>query len=145
MPCQPRMLEPSKPRPSSNTLSSSLPTGIVKCCEVPSRSVNRRSTALTSFSRHRARTSRGVMGMPEVRGQKSEGSTKKERETHPSPALRLIVFTAQCARLLDEQHLLIRRQRPQVVGNIAFEFIGELAEFGHRGQHLMAIVVGLIG
>src|SRR5215510_14044605 len=61
MPCQPRMLEPSKPKPSSKTPSSSLPTGIVKCCEVPRRSVKRRSTALTSFSRQRARTSRGVM------------------------------------------------------------------------------------
>src|SRR4029450_9382268 len=56
------MLEPSKPRPSSNTPSSNLPTGIVKCCHVPKRSQNRRSTALTSFSRHRARTSRGVLG-----------------------------------------------------------------------------------
>src|SRR5438093_9239917 len=83
MPCQPRMLEPSNPRPSSKTLSSSLPTGIVKCCEVPRRSVNRRSTALTSFSRHRARTSRGVMGMPEVRGRMLK---EKERETKAPPA-----------------------------------------------------------
>src|SRR6185369_8722703 len=61
------MLEPSNPRPSSKTVSSSLPTGIVKCCDVPKRSVNRRSTAFTSFSRHNARTSRGVMA---ERGQK---------------------------------------------------------------------------
>src|SRR2546421_9389728 len=79
MPCQPRMLEPSKPRPSSKTPSSSLPTGIVKCCEVPKRSVNRRSTALTSFSRHRARTSRGVIDKPEVGGPKSEVGCKKKR------------------------------------------------------------------
>ena len=59
--CQPRMLEPSKPRPSSKTSSSSLPTGMVKCCQSPGKSMNRRSTALTSFSRHNARTSRGVI------------------------------------------------------------------------------------
>jgi hypothetical protein len=61
--CQPRMLEPSKPRPSSKVSSSSLATGIVKCCQAPRKSVNRRSTALTSFSRHKASTSRGFMGL----------------------------------------------------------------------------------
>ena len=61
--CQPRMLEPSKPSPSSKTSSSSLPTGMVKCCQAPKKSVNRRSMALTSFSRHIASTSRGFMGV----------------------------------------------------------------------------------
>ena len=62
--CQPRMLEPSKPRPSSNTSSSSLFTGIVKCCQIPGKSMNRRSTALTSFSRHSAKTSLGFTASP---------------------------------------------------------------------------------
>ncbi len=59
--CQPRMLEPSKPRPSSKTSSSSLSTGMVKCCQSPGKSMNRRSTAFTSFSRHSANTSFGVI------------------------------------------------------------------------------------
>src|SRR5713226_2284596 len=58
--CQPRMLEPSKPRPSSKTASSRASAGIVKCCQSPGKSMKRRSTALTSFSRIRARTSFGV-------------------------------------------------------------------------------------
>src|SRR5439155_23743958 len=57
--CQPRMLEPSKPRPSSKVLSCSSPAGMVKCCQRPGKSMKRRSTALTSFSRIRARTSLG--------------------------------------------------------------------------------------
>jgi len=37
--CQPRMLEPSKPRPSSKTSSTSLPTGMVKCCHKAGKSI----------------------------------------------------------------------------------------------------------
>ncbi len=58
--CQPRMLEPSNPSPSSKTSSVSLLTGMVKCCHSPGKSMNRRSTALTSFSRQNANTSLGV-------------------------------------------------------------------------------------
>src|SRR6185295_15602306 len=58
--CQPRMLEPSKPSPFSNTSSSSLLAGIVKCCQSPGKSMKRKSTALTSCSRHKAKTSLGV-------------------------------------------------------------------------------------
>ena len=67
--CQPRMLEPSNPRPSSNVSSSSLPTGIVKCCQSPGKSMNRKSTAFTPRSRHSARTSCGVIGLsfPDMR------------------------------------------------------------------------------
>ena len=57
--CQPRMLEPSKPRPSSNTSSVSLFTGTVKCCQTPGKSMNRKSTARTFFSRQNAKTSFG--------------------------------------------------------------------------------------
>src|SRR5687768_15511883 len=112
------MLEPSNPRPSSKTPSSSLPTGIVKCCHVPKRSQNRRSTALTSFSRQKARTSRGVMGEGSGFGGRGSGMlrTKKKREakltsrslfltTHHSPLT---------THLLNKQHFLIGRQRPEI-------------------------------
>src|SRR4029078_7720278 len=58
--CQPRMLEPSKPRPSSNVSSSSFETGMVKSCQMPGKSIKRRSIALMSRSRHNARTDWGV-------------------------------------------------------------------------------------
>src|SRR3989442_997912 len=60
MACQPRMLEPSKPSPSSKTDSSRASAGMVKCCHKPGKSMKRRSTARTSFSRIRAKTSLGV-------------------------------------------------------------------------------------
>src|SRR5438067_9670784 len=67
MACQPRMLEPSKPRPSSKTDSSRASAGMVKCCQRPGKSMNRRSTARTSFSRMSASTSFGVMDEPFLR------------------------------------------------------------------------------
>src|SRR5262249_40194148 len=66
MACQPRMLEPSKPSPSSKTPSSRASCGMVKCCHRPGKSMKRRSTARTSFSRISARTSLGVMTGPPV-------------------------------------------------------------------------------
>src|SRR5262245_5999408 len=140
------MLEPSKPRPSSNMPSSSLPTGIVKCCDVPIRSVKRRSTAFTSFSRQRARTSRGVMGQ-ETGDRSQESGDRSQRKKRAggdgappapldSPIKPLTTYT-----LLDKQHLLVRRQRPEVVGDIAFELVGELADLGHRRQDLVAEVL----
>src|SRR5262249_37414329 len=49
--CQPRIDEPSKPRPSSNTLSSISLGGTVKCCQMPRKSLNFKSiaTAFCSF------------------------------------------------------------------------------------------------
>src|ERR1044071_3256852 len=41
---QPRMDEPSKPKPSSKTSSDSSPMGTVKCCQVPNVSTNFTST-----------------------------------------------------------------------------------------------------
>src|SRR5437667_9122985 len=58
--CQPRMDEPSKPNPSSKVPSLRVSAGMVKCCHRPGKSMKRRSTARTSFSRMRARTSLGV-------------------------------------------------------------------------------------
>src|SRR5258705_6511853 len=43
---QPRMEEPSKPNPSTNTSSVSSPTGTLKCCQVPKVSTNFTSTIL---------------------------------------------------------------------------------------------------
>src|SRR6267142_1651251 len=45
---QPRMEEPSKPSPSSNTPSVSSASGTVKCCQRPRKSMNLRST-ITAF------------------------------------------------------------------------------------------------
>src|SRR4051812_10946292 len=46
--CQPRIDEPSKPMPSSNSASSRRHAGIVVCCHTPGKSMNLRSTNLTS-------------------------------------------------------------------------------------------------
>ena len=48
--CQPRIEEPSKPRPSSNADSSKALIGSVTCCQVPSRSQNLRSTIAARVS-----------------------------------------------------------------------------------------------
>jgi hypothetical protein len=48
--CQPRIDEPSKPRPSSNADSSNARIGSVTCCHVPSRSQNFRSTIAARVS-----------------------------------------------------------------------------------------------
>ena len=62
--CQPRMLDPSKPSPSSKVSSSIVSAGTAKCCHTPGKSMNRMSTVLTSFSRINARTSFGVTDSP---------------------------------------------------------------------------------
>ena len=51
MPFQPRIDEPSKPRPSSKASSSIADSGSETCCQVPSRSVNLRSTIFAPASR----------------------------------------------------------------------------------------------
>src|ERR1051326_6789314 len=58
--CQPRMDVPSNPLPSSNSSSWSSLGGIVKCCQMPSRSRNLRSTASTLLSFENLSTSFGV-------------------------------------------------------------------------------------
>ena len=60
MPCQPRIEEPSKPRPSVNADSSSARTGSVMCCHVPSRSQNFRSTIAALVSPAQSIASRGA-------------------------------------------------------------------------------------
>jgi hypothetical protein len=87
--CQPRMLEPSNPRPSAKVSSSSLVTGIVKCCQAPRKSVNRRSTALTSFSRHIASTSRGFMRTPRGGGGFKNADRASDHSIQ-SPILRIV-------------------------------------------------------
>ena len=54
-PLEPRIDDPSKPRPSSKTASVSSETGTEKCWVRPGRSQNRRSTIWTSRSFARAR------------------------------------------------------------------------------------------
>src|SRR5207302_3671273 len=50
MTLQPRMLEPSNPRPSVKISSSYSVRVVVKCCQVPSKSVNLKSINFTSLS-----------------------------------------------------------------------------------------------
>src|SRR5256885_2784495 len=47
--CQPRIEEPSKPKPSSKHASVSRWTGTDVCCHTPGKSMNFRSMNLTSF------------------------------------------------------------------------------------------------
>src|SRR5262245_46262718 len=49
MPIQPRIDEPSNPRPSSKVSSSSVSTGNEQCCQLPSMSTNFRSTISAWF------------------------------------------------------------------------------------------------
>ena len=58
---KPRIDEPSNPIPSSKRASFSSPTGTLKCCQVPGRSVNRRSTILMPASLAFLMTSFGVL------------------------------------------------------------------------------------
>src|SRR3954469_10703684 len=57
---QPRMLEPSKPRPSVKISSLYSVRVVVKCCQEPGRSVNLKSTSFTSWSLIILLTSDGV-------------------------------------------------------------------------------------
>src|SRR6476659_1944882 len=58
---QPRILEPSKPRPSVKMSSLYSVSVVVKCCQAPGRSVNLKSTSLTSRSLIILLTSDGVL------------------------------------------------------------------------------------
>ena len=58
---KPRIDEPSKPMPSANRSSLSSRAGMRKCCHVPGRSMKRRSTIFTPFSRAKATTSLAVI------------------------------------------------------------------------------------
>src|SRR2546425_11585558 len=61
IPFQPRMLEPSNPRPSVKMSSLYSVRVVVKCCQAPGRSVNLKSTSLTSWSLIILLTSDGVL------------------------------------------------------------------------------------
>src|SRR3989304_4051769 len=62
MDCHPRILEPSKPKPSSNASSSSSCGGALKCCHVPRKSRNLKSTTSIFFSFISFNTSPTVCG-----------------------------------------------------------------------------------
>src|SRR5213592_5237279 len=66
---QPRMLEPSKPRPSVKMSSLYSVSVVVKCCQVPGRSVNLKSTSFTSWSLIILLTSDGVFSFAMFRAQ----------------------------------------------------------------------------
>src|SRR6266498_3670897 len=60
---QPRMEEPSKPRPSVNTSSVSSEVGTLKCCQVPKVSTNLMSTILAPCCLARSMAALGVPGL----------------------------------------------------------------------------------
>src|SRR5882724_4565267 len=61
MACQPRMEEPSKPKPCSKLWRVSSLIGVVVCCQSPGKSMKRRSTNSTFFCSQSLSTSRGVI------------------------------------------------------------------------------------
>ncbi len=74
MACQPRMDEPSNPSPSSNTASVSSSMGMVKCCQMPRKSLNLRSTNCALFCLARSRACFGVIvAIAEVSPEGAEG------------------------------------------------------------------------
>src|SRR5439155_8067081 len=60
---QPRMLEPSNPSPSAKMSSLYSLSVVVKCCQVPGRSVNLKSTSFTPWSLIILLTSDGVLSL----------------------------------------------------------------------------------
>src|ERR1700722_11829538 len=64
--CQPRIEEPSNPRPSSKIPSSSVSIGYVQCCQVPSMSQNLRSICSESLFFMNSKNSLGVIVGPFV-------------------------------------------------------------------------------
>ena len=48
----------------------------------------------------------------------------------------------KAARLADEEDLRVLRQRPEVVGDDLLELVGDLADVGHRGELVVARVLG---
>src|SRR5208283_1125319 len=62
--CQPLIDEPSKPRPSSNISSFNSQTGAAKCCQIPGKSRNLKSTITALFSWAILITSFGVILPP---------------------------------------------------------------------------------
>src|SRR5262245_38672813 len=61
MACQPRMLDPSKPMPSSKVDALNSCSGYDACCHWPRKSTNFRSTILTSLSLANLMTCSGVL------------------------------------------------------------------------------------
>src|SRR2546421_1187030 len=59
---QPRIEEPSKPKPSAKTSSVNSPMGQLKCCQVPKVSTNLTSTIFACCLRARSMTLLGVAG-----------------------------------------------------------------------------------
>src|SRR6185503_3457367 len=47
--------------------------------------------------------------------------------------------------LVDEQHLPVLRQRPELVVDEQLEGVRGLAHLAHRGHNLVAIVLGVLG
>src|SRR4051812_6006005 len=73
----------------------------------------------------------------ELRRRRTVGTTKKGRSPSFAPSL-----SADCL-LLNKQHLAIRRQRPEIVGDDRLQLVAERADLVHRRQDRVARVLGV--
>ena len=80
MPIQPRIDEPSNPRPSVNVSLSRCSRGNEQCCQLPSMSTNFRSTISASCFLAKAKKSSGVIETP------PDGKRRGSREAWPADA-----------------------------------------------------------
>src|SRR4051812_5031132 len=79
----------------------------------------------------------------------SHGAAKRKGrapdEVHGPGWFWIVSRRARCgSQSLDEQHLLVRRQRPQVVGDEGFELVAGRADGVHRGDDHVASVLGVV-
>ena len=96
---KPRILEPSKPQPSSKRSSVNSPAIREKCCHIPGRSINLRSTIFTSCSFASATTSLGVITYPP-----NFGATCK-------PKLAIKTQNSKLPRSKDRDYNLLKRHK----------------------------------
>ena len=114
MPIQPRIEEPSKPRPSLNVPSSQVSIGKEQCCQCPSMSTNFRSTISAWCFFAKMKTSVAFMGgLPEDHilsepsrvSRQQSGTPKCHRQCMTGPSGRSAShqtgWTALAARLLE--------------------------------------------
>src|ERR1051325_10090705 len=98
-----RMLEPSKPRPSSNTSSVSSLIGQLKCCQVPKVSTNLMSTIFAAAFLAISSTLFGVL-IISVLFCLQFNSRPETRRGKISDGLLARLFSANANRVLDRAH-----------------------------------------
>ena len=99
----PRIDEPSNPRPSSNTSSVSSCAGIEKCCINPGRSQNRTSMTSMPLSLTSFRTSPGVRSSTGATPS-ARRSTRTDAAQFRTASARQLVRSSRCAYELAAAH-----------------------------------------